>query len=228
MLVLKAHDRKEWAESFLDGCLYCNTLRYHREREDGHADPQEGAVVIPGSRISKLTIGDHDLTQDIRELTYRPDFAADRVNVFCMYCWAPPWVDEEQVLIDKESQLGSLRKLAEAYGPYSVIISDMSEFFNRLDQAVKRPDNRIAQYMRATVQYELTDVYPVELGRMIDLAFHKNEKYAWEQEYRLAFTVERETPGPFRLNIGSIRDIAFLMDTKAIYDDIAINGSREF
>ena len=117
-----------------------------------------------------------DLTQDIRELTYRPDFAADRVNVFCMYCWAPPWVDEEQVLIDKESQLGGLRKLAEAYGPYSVIISDMSEFFNRLDQAVKRPDNRIAQYMRATVQYELTDVYPVELGRMIDLAFHKERK----------------------------------------------------
>ena len=187
MMVLKAHDRKEWAESFLDGCLYCNTLRYHREREDGHADPQEGAVVIPGSRISSITLGDFDMTPDVLQVTHHPNFAADRVNVFCMYCWAPPWTDEEQVFLDKESQLGSLRKVAEVYGPYSVIVRDLSEFFNRLDQAVRRPDNRIARHLRDIVKYELTDVYPAELDRMIDLAFHKNEKYTWEQEYRLVF-----------------------------------------
>ena len=63
---------------------------------------------------------------------------------------------------------------------------------------------------------------------MIQLAFHKNPKYASENEYRFVFVLDRDKPGPFRFDIGSIRDIAALSRTRELYDSIAINGSKDF
>lgn len=232
LLLLKAFGQKDWAEEFLDGCLYCNTLRFHREREDR----EEGAIVIPGDRISELKLriqGDPgseiDMAPDTVSVTHHPNFVADYINVFCMYSWMPPFEDEDQVVLDKETQLGSLRELEEKYGPHAVVIRDLREFFNRLSLAVEDPENKIVYGMRAPVKYELLDSIPDNrrVDELMKIAFHKNRKYASEQEYRFAFSF-REKHGPRRVNMGSIRDIAGPERTTDIYDSISVNGSNEF
>lgn len=67
-----------------------------------------------------------------------------------------------------------------------------------------------------------------DMNGMIRLAFSKNPKYGDEKEYRFIFFVDRDEPGPFRLDLGSIRDIADAIETRNIYETITINGSKDF
>ena len=111
MMLLKAFKTENWANQFLDGLLYCNTLSFHRKK-----DKQEGAVVIPGSNITQFKVGPHEL-KSVKSFTFRPGFA-DYINVFCMYSWAPPFDDrtKTRVILNKQTQLGSLPTLEDTYG----------------------------------------------------------------------------------------------------------------
>ena len=225
MLLLKAFERKEWAETFLDGCLYCNTLSFHRKK-----DKQEGAVVIAGSSLSRHKIelgvrgGQKRELESIASLTFRPNIA-NHINVFCMFSWTPPFIDDERILVDKESQLGSLRTLEDTYGPYTVFLKRIPEFVRRLRSAV---DSAGTTAWIDLVKYNLYDKLPTTWEEAMELAFHKNPKYSCEKEYRIALIPGQEEPGPFRLEIGSIRDIAVRARTKELYDSIKINGSSDF
>ena len=225
MMLLKAYKCERWANEFLDGCLYCNTLSFHRELDD-----QEGAVVIPGSNITQFKVGPHEL-KTVKRFTFRPNIA-DHINVFCLYSWAPPFADnsKKRVILNKETQLGSLRTLEDTYGPYTVLIKNIPEFLRRLTTAIERPESQVLSGEGNLVKYELMDHIPKrdDMEDMIQLAFHKNPKYAAEKEYRFAFVLDRDKPGCFRLNIGSVRDIAALWRTSELYDSIKINGSKDF
>ena len=224
MMLLKAYKCKRWANEFLDGCLYCNTLSFHRKLDD-----QEGTVVIPGSNITQFKIGTLDL-KTVKSFTYRPN-RADYINVFCMYSWTPPFEDssKKQVILNKETQLGSLRTLEDNYGPHAVLIGDIPEFFRRLTTAIERPESQVYDAEGNAAKYELMDRIPKDNTKdMIQLALRKNPKFADEKEYRFVFVPDREEPGPFRLDIGSIRDIAVLSRTRELYDSIEVNGSKDF
>ena len=227
LMLLKAFRKEKWAEGFLDGCLYCNTLRYYRECDEDRRDKQEGAIVPPVENL-KLSVGSVVLAnEDIAGFTYHPKMA-DYINVFCMYSWAPPKVGEDQVLLDKETQLGSINELERTYGPFSVLIKDIPEFLRRLKRVVERPESRVIQAKGGLVEYRMMDVFPTTPEETMRVAFHKNPSYASEQEYRFAFLLDQEKPGPCRLNIGNIRDIAGRIRTKDVYDAISVNGSKNF
>ena len=224
MMLLKAYRCERWANEFLDGCLYCNTLSFHRDQ-----DNQEGTVVIPGSNITQFKIGTLNL-KTVKSFTYRPN-RADYINVFCMYSWTPPFEDssKKRVILNKETQLGSLRTLEDNYGPHAVLIRDIPEFFRRLTTAIERPESQVYHAEGNAVKYDLMDRIPKDnMKDMIQLAFRKNPKYADEKEYRFVFVHDREEPGPFTLDIGSIRDIAVLSRTRELYDSITINESTDF
>ena len=226
-MLLKAYWCERWANEFLDGCLYCNTLSFHREK-----DNQEGAVVIAGSNITQyqFKVGPHEL-KTVKRYTFRPDIA-DHINVFCMYSWAPPFEDsaKKRVILNKETQLGSLRTHEDTYGPYTVLIKNIPEFLRRLTKSVERPESQILSGEGNLVTYKLMDRIPKQddIEGWIRLAFHKDSKYAGEKEYRFAFLLDRDKPGFFRLEIGSIRDIAVLTRTRELYDLIEVNGSKDF
>ena len=225
MMLLKAFKKESWANAFLDGDLYCNTLSFHRR-----VDNQEGAVVITGASLDKykFEVGTHEL-KTVSCFTYRPNMA-DHINVFCMYSWTPPFEDssKKRVILNKETQLGSLRTLEDTYGPFSVLIRDLPEFFRRLTTAIERPDSQVYCAEGNAVKYELMDRIPRSMEDMIQLAFRKSPKYADEKEYRFMIVPDREESGPLKLSIGSIRDIAGLTRTRELYDTITINGSADF
>ena len=174
-------------------------------------------------------MGEHDRMNDIISLTYHSNMAAN-INVFCMYAWAPPFEDDSKkmVILDKETQLGSLRTLEGRYGPHTVFIQNVTEFFRRLEKAVVHRDSLFFGARRGLVKYEVFDKLPTKLDQVMDSAFHKNPELAGENEYRITLMVDGEKPGPFRLQIGNIRDIAVKARTRDIYDSIAVDGSRDF
>ena len=225
MMLLKAFKKEKWANEFLDGCIHCNTLSFHRK-----LDNQEGAVVIAGSNMTQFKIGQHEL-KSVKCFTFRPNIA-DHINVFCMYSWAPPFEDsaKKRVILNKETQLGSLRTHEDTYGPYTVLVRDIPEFFRRLSESVERPESQILSGEGNLVTYKLMDRIPKrdDMEDVIQLAFHKDSKFAGEKEYRFAFLLDRDKPGFFRLKIGSIRDIAVLTRTRELYDLIEVNGSKDF
>ena len=229
MLLLKAFRQENWAEEFLDGYLYCNTLRFYREWEDERLrDEKEGVIVIPGAKIDNLRFGELEIPRgDLISLSYRPRMM-DYVHTFCMYCWAPPWVSDKELFVDKETQLGSIRTLEAYNGPYTVVLRDTSEFFRRLTESVEHPDSKVHRAKGSVVKYEPMLSLPSTLEETLQAAFHKDSKYVGEQEFRLAFLLDHKQQGAFRLNVGSIRDIAVRIRTKDVYDSTSLNGSKDF
>ena len=233
LMLLKAFECESWANQFLDGWLYCNTLAFHRKK-----DENEATVVIPGSDITEAKIEPLDFLKDakVESIKIRPN-AAHYINIFCMYSWRPPFDDsaKEKVILNKKTQLGGLRTLEDTYGQYAVVVTKLPDFFQRITDAVRRRHSPIRGGRGDIVKYELMNRYPKNEEEMLELAFHKDPRFAGESEFRLAFMASRDIPGQFeyspgwfKLNIGSIRDIAALSRTRDLYESIRVNGSKNF
>ena len=207
--LMKVVSCEKRAEQFLDGQLYCNTLRFLREKFDEY----EGVIPLPGT----LQINDRTFPKPL----VSPD-PLSRLNVFCMFAWAVP-KEGDKILLDPKSQLGSLHTLAQTFGEYTVAVNNVSEFFRRANQAAKQ-DNGL-KGCRGVVKYvEPTGEMPTTLSDFLNFALQKRKSFAKEKEYRFAYWTGRKCAGPFILNIGDIRDIAFRMKTEDVYDSITING----
>ena len=228
MMLLKAFRKEQWAQEFLDGDLYCNTLRFYQNWENKRLrDKNEGVIVLPGANLD-LRFGDFRFPKgDVVSLSYRPNLM-NYIYVYCMYCWVVPWIDDNLVLLNKETQLGSLRNLEHSYGPNAVMIRDLPEFFRRINQAVNHPSCGVLQGKGDTIKYKPMLALPSTSEQTIQAAFHKDSKYIGEQEYRFAFLLERRQREGFRLKIGSIRDIAAMVRTSDIFDSIKVNGQTDF
>ena len=163
--------------------------------------------------------------EDIVEMVYHPELAAN-LNVFCMFSWAPPKVDNDKIMLDRESQLGSLRQLSKEYGPHAVLVKNVSEFFARVRSAAARQGSGVLKAKGKLVTYSEAHDMPTNIDQTMDLAFHKRKQYANEKEFRFTFLTNQD--GPFIIDIADIRDIAALMRTEEIYEEIRVNGSADF
>ena len=217
--LMKIVPSEERAEQVLDGKLYCNPLSFLREQFDEY----EGTVPISG----KMRIGDYRIPEEdlAGPPLLMPNLLSD-LNVFCMFCWASPKVGNDKVLFDPESQLGSVRNLKQTFGSHTVIVKNVTEFFRRADQALEQSCNGVLQSVRGIVDYvePATDEIPkTSLSSLLRSALRKRKSFANEKEYRFVYFTGRKPAGPFNLDIGDIRDIAFRMRTQNVYDSIKIN-----
>ena len=210
----------ERAEQFLDGQLYCNTLSFLREKFDEY----EGAIPLTGTiRIGDFVIPKEEL---VEPPLLMPNLLSD-LNVFCMFCWASPNVGDDKFQFDPESQLGTIRDLVKTFGEYTVVIHNVREFFHRVDKAAQHPYNGVLRSVRGIVNYvesHTGEVPPTTLPALRKTALRKQNRFANENEYRFVYLTGREPAGPFILNIGDIRDIAFRMRTQDVYERVEMNG----
>ena len=218
--LMKIVPSEERAEQFLDGQLYCNTLSFLRKQFDEY----EGTVPISG----KVRIEDYEIPQeDLAETALlMPNLVSD-LNVFCMFCWASPKAGRDEILLDPESQLGSIRNLEQTFGTHTVVIKNVTEFFRRADKALERSYNGVLRSVRGIVDYvepPTGEILPTSLSALLKVALRKRKSFANEKEYRFVYLTGRERAGPFILNIGDIHDIAFRMRTQDVYDRVEING----
>ena len=208
---------KEYVEYFLDGKLYCNTVRYFRD--EGYDEFEGAAFLHPTTlRINSYTIPVEDLAGPV---VLKPNLVAD-LNVFCMFSWRVPKVGDDEILIDLESQLGSIAACIADFGPYTVVVKNTTEFLRRVDLAVTRRGSGAIAGVRDAVRYINPDTYESNLAEPLKIPLFKQKRFAHQKEYRFVFQTGREPAGHLELPIGDIRDIAFCMRTEDVYDSVKV------
>ena len=208
---------EKYVEDFLDGKLYCNTVGYFRDED---YDEFEGADFLHPTtlRLGSYTIPEEDLAGPV--ILYS-NFVSD-LNVFCMFAWRLPKVGDADVLIDPESQLGSIKTCIADFGPYTVLVKNTSEFFRRVGLAVARRGNGVLSGAHDAVRYINPDTFRTNPTEPLRTPLFKQQRFAHQKEYRFVFQTGRQPAGPLELPIGDIRDIAFYMRTEDIYDSVEV------
>ena len=215
--LIKVVPCKKYADSFLDGTMYCNTVRFFRDQ--GYDEFEGAAFLHPDSvRIGSLTIPKEDLDGPV---IVKLDSVAD-LNIFCMFHWKVPLVGDDKILIDLESQLGSIEECKAEFGAYAVVVKNTTEFFRRVDHAVTQQGSGFLPSMRGVVRYIDPDIHQSDLTKPLKLPLFKQERFAHQKEYRFVLQTGRQIARPLCLRIGSIRDIAFCMKTEDVYDSVKI------
>lgn len=216
--LIKIVSCRSYAESFLNGDLYCNTVRWFRE--NGY-DDFEGSVFIDPDQIR---IGDAATVSEVRveQAILQPDAISD-INIFCMFAWTAP-TGGGQMIIDLKSQLGPLERLREEFGGYAVVITNVTEFLRRIGHAARNFDTGVARM----VSYVDPESHRTDTkGDPMMIPFVKINRFSHQKEYRVALRTNLQPAGPYILSIGSIRDIAQVQRTEDIYGSVKLKATTD-
>lgn len=194
-------------ESLLNyGEMYMNTMSYFHTKVDDELrqDPDEGIVSIKQLKNGRLNwknpkTGQYEKLADITKGTAKERNSNIKfVNLFCMFT----------TLVDNSNslQLSTLvdNRVWNDFGDSLLIITDHNEFFARIKRAA---EERNIHVKFGLVQYENFQTYEGDTG-----IFVKNEKFSYQKEAR--FVALNNSPSQLTLTLGSLKDIAVLLDAK--------------
>ena len=208
-VLVKLYDRKEYADTFLDGVVFANTVAHFRalESEEIRSDEDEGVAIFPLTEGMKLTITPSGgetvlppLTLDESDFgeppTLRPRWF-DTLNIFSMVLADTHW--------DAGKLYFAVPDPVHRFGRFAVAILDTKEFLRRVEKAVEERNYRLS--------YKRVEYYDPAIGirtdpTTVDPLFKKRDRYQAEREFRLVIARQISSPTPLRLDIGPIHDIA--------------------
>ncbi len=222
----KFFEKKEYADDFLQGKLFLNSLRYFKEieGEDGRGDKNEGAIVHPLDDFILTLAATNEETGEVSEVTLtKDDLAApvsthprwyDHINLLCMYachCVEFPSISDDNIN-DFRKQLETPEECV-SLGEHAIIITNRQEFFRRISVAAEQSGYG---FCGGLVTYYDPEVGTPTTRPDIETIFHKRKEYEYQNEFRIAVDANLNEPTPRILSIGDISDIAFLMRTAEI------------
>lgn len=221
---VKILEQREHAEQLLDGRLFMNTLGTFRELEDDsshpRADRHEGLVAWfqPDQielRFNDLVIPSEDLAAPV---AVSQNHILSR-NAYCVFSLNSDGVEEfgpedlQRVRSKMEIPLPCYE-----FGSHSVVIWKPEEFVWRCAEAIQKQNfpghiNFVSYFDETT----FSGMLPCQPG------FAKRSRYEYQREYRIVLDRKPAEPAPFELDVGNIRDIAFLMPTKDFNAALSFN-----
>ena len=208
-ILVKLYDTKKYADAFLSGKLFANTVAHFKDLEDAkiRRDEDEGAITLPLSESTRLTLtpsGDNPtlptLALTSSDLaappTLRPRWF-DALNIFCMVL-ADAYMDDGALHCD-------IPPRAARFGSFAVAIFKGDEFIRRVKQAVEKRN--------WSLSYKQVTYYDPAVGihtniNTLEPLFTKRDIYQAEQEYRFVIDRQLSLPTPLMLDVGPIHDIA--------------------
>lgn len=244
---LKVFKQKKYAEDFLSGKLYMNTLKYficlEESFENNMSDKHEGlsAYIIPDDmnldlffttedgKTEKVSIKKEDLS-DASFVRYNQ---TETLNVFCFTLLSSDGViSSEGISKENINYINSLYELDVNYlvqnlGSYAVVIHDTSEFINRIKTKVNelKKSGSVIHFGFGKVNYFDEEKSHVDLeagSDYLSCAFRKKSSYKHQKECRLVIdfneNVQKRNDGSFTLDIGDLSDIAFYIPTEKLND----------
>ena len=214
------------ADQFLDGLLYMNSLDYFAKLEEcestGRGDRHEGIssclqpneiqLEINGIRIDSEDLAGPVFLQPNRHLAK---------SIFCMHAgyvggnnpseFATTIEFEQAVKIPQENI---------SLGQYSAVITNVQEFLNRVKSA--------ADKQKVALRGQLINYYDPSTfhGHFAeeDTPFSKQIRFAHQREYRLVANRRDSDASPYTLDIGGLRDIAYMISIETLNANIRISS----
>ena len=208
-VLVKFFKTREYANHFIDGNLYCNTIQYFRKIEhlaDGRKDEHEGRLPLVG--VKSISLDGH-----VFKVLNRPDKrgyfsygSIEYLNIFSMSI----------VEMEVKNKIGDLRIPPEyfsIFGNYLVVITHSPEFLKRIEKSLNELKYK---YGYQDVNYYKPDEIISPEYSFEEIIFMKHEKFKYQNEFRIAFDTGSEDDKPITLKIGNITDNAIKLDTTGI------------
>ncbi|MDE0141161.1 MAG: hypothetical protein OXI80_00120 [Caldilineaceae bacterium] len=230
LFLAKVFPKRSYAEEFLQGKLYANRLSKFRCIEDdfvrgdkdegGRGDKYEGGVMINRKGIVMTIQSQDPETGEEEEVTLEEsDFGSsikmslpyfDQLNLFCMrgvHISSSDLTTEDITTVERKV---SFSKKYPNLGDHVVVITDALKFIRRVVATVNQK--------RYQMEYDFVNYYDPDVGTSLlpettRTLFAKQNKYAWQEEFRFVFNTKTEGDEAVILDIGRIDDIAYLEDT---------------
>ncbi|WP_196140158.1 hypothetical protein [Aliikangiella sp. G2MR2-5] len=222
---VKIFENREFAEDFINGKLFMNTIRSFKEYRDEsgelRGDTFEGiAAHYQPDKLGEIKIGDitippSDLASPV--VVHGNDFLDH--NVFCIYSLNSRGHDSvSSKTIDDFKKTLALHESCFGLGKYCVIIINSSEFISRCSDAIKalNLDGRMG-----LVDYFDEHTFHGNMPQE-ELGFHKRSIFKEQREYRIKIDTRRDTPGPYFLEVGDLSDIAILTTPQEFNEKLEI------
>lgn len=219
MYLIKFFKREEYADQFINGLLYLNTLSYFQKLEqaeiDGRSDENEAVAVwlqkasIQFEDHPELDISSENLAKPISiSFEYH-----SKLHVFCMTAMHTGEFECVNGLIAySEGDADKLKKQLEihedclSFGQFAVVVN-AGEFVRRAKNAV---ESRGYVFNSTLVDYFEPESFD---GRFAwsKIPFTKARKFSYQKEYRIVVDTRTNGIDPINIEIGDIRDIAVKM-----------------
>ena len=217
-ILVKLFQHKQHADDFRKGIVFAKPLSYFQKLEGQHgiSDPFEGSMYSDEKGIVKIGISPDKMVDITSSLQGPVRFRRiNHVNIVCFHLWRIPILmtnNTEPLLDNQKAKEGIPIQLQEEFGSHLVVIHNMVEFINRVKTAVEQlyANNCVLNYRGDRITYE--DHKPIVSvnSNSLTAAFYKRKKFAYQNEYRMAFelpAIKQKEERPFKFNIGNIEDI---------------------
>jgi len=229
---VKLFENKEYAEAFVNGKLFMNTIRSFKEYKDQsgelRGDEYEGIVALyqPEKlreiKIGEITVSALDLAAPI---VVQGNYLLDH-NVFCIYSLNSR--GHERVSAETLSDFKRTLELHEScfgLGKFCVVILNASLFIERCTSAIKRHNfNGSLGPVDYFNEHEFHGCMPED-----KLGFQKRSLFSHQREYRVKIDTNNPEAGPIFLDVGDLSDIAVITTTKEFNEKLELklpDGSR--
>lgn len=210
---VKIFEEKKYADDFINGKLFMNTIRTFKEYKDKagelRGDEYEGIVsILQPNKLKEINFGDTIISA--RELATPVILQMDCVlnkNAFCLYSLNSSGYDfiTEETFNDFKRTL-SLHESCFGLGKYCVVVLNAQEFINRCHNTILK-NNLIGKM--GLVEYfddrEFHGHFPES-----HYGFHKRKMFSHQREYRVLIDSDNNNPRPYVLDIGNLSNIAVL------------------
>ena len=220
--LVKFFSKKEHADAFRDGLLYSRKLKHFREDHDDplRRDKYEGAILLEGGQLSMQVDNQWIPVETVGPLQINYH-VLDQLNIFCMTILRSSFArgPSPALLGEIFDQIRDSLPTCMEMGRHAVMVYDPVRFFKQVRNALDR-----SGYKHSRNQVEYYDTYPpsalpnpFDHGIKWRHAFLKSRKYRKQREYRIAFNTGLPDD-PFRLHVGSLRDISSYFKTSDLAD----------
>lgn len=230
-ILLKFISKKKYAEEFLDGHIFLNTVDYYwNEFCLGNSNNVTGQLDLLEGTVSVV---------DVEKFGFDAFFSTDLIfravgykycNVACFYKLDYKIVGTEGAYVTSYSIHPKMKE----FGEYVVVITDKNKFLRYINRVFRTYECNKYKYLCGEVNYhKLTRCGEnIEIGHHIGLrgdfeisigddkyrhsiieerdVFDKGFNYSYQNEWRIAMYRGKKDNLPYTLDIGNIRDIAFL------------------
>lgn len=208
---LKFGQEKYINDMFENGTIFMNPVQHFRDFDDGglRGDPYEGA-----SEVNNLPSG----TLEIKELNYKGEYISIHYkksldvilgNLYCMYCVSSKgFPNPLSFKIDQKNM---------DFGEKCLMIYDSKTFLERMEKAMGSTN---IEFHNGFVDYYDKKEYNGKLT-----LFQKPLEFEFQKEFR--FYLASDETKPIILNIGSMKDIAKIHNTKDIIDTLQLVPQNE-
>ncbi len=203
--LIKLFERPEYADQFLRGRLFLNTMEYFRQcdADIDRGDPYEGLQILhQGKDIGELRVGEIAIDPaGVVNMRIRPNEAANW-NLFCMYSLLLPEEAPPGGTLEDARQMLLIPPSMRRMGTLLATVHQGDEFLRRVDAA--------ARLERFSVMRNLVTYYDELQSHSFarnEFPFRKRRLFGHQREYRIVIDRGSVAPGPCTLDVGPLHDI---------------------